>query len=143
MRPMYETEDQRTEEARIVNRVAEIWGVEAVKLKPAYAVDFIYLDNGNVSALVEAKNRKYSMDKMDHWGGVMCSLHKWSNGILYSQISNLPFVFLVGAVDGIYAHVADGNIDGVIYSGRRDRNDPQDMEPVILLRKNRFEFLGV
>ena len=78
------------------------------------------------------------MDTLDRWGGFMLSLHKWSFGNLYAKDAGIHFVVVIKTTDGLWYHISKGEIDGISYGGRMDRNDPDDMEPVILLKKHRF-----
>lgn len=136
-RPIYETDQSREAEARIAKTFAAFKSLHLVKLKFAYAVDYMLMGD-TPKAFMEVKERHYDMDTLDRWGGFMLSLHKWSIGNQYAKDAGIHFVVVVKTTDGIWYHVSKGEIDGVSYGGRTDRNDPDDMEPVILLKKNRF-----
>lgn len=141
MRPMYETEQNKTAELKVATIVCENKGLSAVKLPKAYPIDFMFLKDSHPYAFAEVKVRSYTMEQMDRWGGFMLSLHKWATALNYSNIVHLNLIVIVEADGVIWYHKATGEIDGCAFGGRTDRNDEQDLEPVILLKMNRFKKL--
>ena len=141
-RPIYETAQNTAREMAVAQRAAQAWNARAVKLKTAYAVDYALLRDGRTKAFAECKCRTYPMGALDAMGGFMLSLHKWAAMKALAWASGLPVLLVVECADGLWFHKpTDFSHDGIGYSGRTDRNDPQDVEPVILLRQQRFTFL--
>lgn len=140
MRPLYESEDDRANERRLAAAVSVAWKVEPVKLKMAYNIDYALLRDGRTVAVSEFKCRKYSMEQLDSMGGFMLSLHKWMSAKHLSEAAGVPFVVVVADKDGVIWHHRPTEFvhDGIGYGGRTDRGDGQDVEPVVLLRKQRF-----
>lgn len=140
MRPLYETVSHLTAEHALADRVAQAWCAQAVKLPRAYPCDYGFRRSGETVALAEFKCRRYPMARLEALGGFMLSLHKWAGVRALAQASGLPFVLVVEDGDSqVWWHrPTDFSHDGVGFGGRRDRDDPQDTEPVITLRAARF-----
>jgi hypothetical protein len=145
-RPIYETAEHLKREREIAMKAAQLWSCEMVKTKTYFCADYAAKHLDKVAAMIEIKDRaaKYSMDQLDGWGGVMVSGTKW--GALYqlSQVSRLPTGVIVETFGAqLWVHWATPRFehDGVDVRGRYDRGDWQDIEPVILLRRARFELL--
>ena len=90
-RPIYETDQSREAESRIAETFAAFKSLRLVKLKFAYAVDYMLMGD-TPKAFMEVKERNYDMDTLDRWGGFMLSLHKWSFGNLYAKDAGIHFV---------------------------------------------------
>lgn len=147
-RPLYETNKDRLAEARVAKRVADKWLCKPVKLRPTYVVDYALLQGDVCKAFMEIKCRNYSMKQMDDMGGFMLSLDKWCKGTELAKAGGTSFVIVVDASDGIWWHQAysaeksvQPRHDGLSFGGRMDRDDPQDVEPVVLLKYERFSRL--
>jgi hypothetical protein len=139
-RPLYETNKDRLAEARVAKRVADTWSCRPVKLRPTYVVDYALLQGDVCKAFMEIKCRNYSMKQMDDMGGFMLSLDKWCKGNELAKAGGTSFVIVVDAVGGIYWYSGTEH-DGLSFGGRTDRDDPQDVEPVVLLKAARFKKL--
>jgi len=144
-RSLYETQKDQLAEARVAKRVAAKWDCRPIKLRPLYVIDYAMLRDGKCHAFVEIKCRSYSMRQMDDMGGFMLSLDKWRAGIDLSRCSGAAFILVVStpdvdAVGGIYWYSGTEH-DGLSFGGRTDRDDPQDVEPVVLLKAARFKKL--
>jgi len=144
-RPLYETNKDRLAEARVAKRVADKWSCKPVKLRPTYVVDYALLQGDVCKAFMEIKCRNYSMKQMDDMGGFMLSLDKWRAGIDLSRCSGAAFILVVSTPDAVWWHRIEAgkpdDHDGVAFGGRTDRDDPQDVEPVVLLKAVRFKKL--
>lgn len=142
-RPFYETAIDRERERAIADEAARCWHCQMIKTKIAFAADYCAMRQRSVVALVEVKDRRYPIDRLDAMGGLMVSLHKWSLLAHLSKVSRLPLVVLLQATDGLFFHsTSKFGHDGVGYMGRVDRGDWQDVEPVVLLRARRFKRIG-
>lgn len=139
-RPLYETNKDRLAEARVAKRVADKWSCKPVKLRPTYVVDYALLQGDVCKAFMEIKCRNYSMQQMYDMGGFMLSLDKWCKGNELAKAGGTSFVIVVDAVGGIYWYSGTDH-DGLSFGGRTDRDDPQDVEPVVLLKAARFKKL--
>lgn len=143
MRQFYESPLNIERERAIAEAVAAQWESPAHKLKVASAVDYAFVRNARVVGFAECKAREYTMAKMQSWGGVMLSVHKWERMLALHKCTNLPVLFIVQDADGViwWHHPTDFGHDGVMMGGRTDRGDSQDIEPVILLGSERFRTL--
>ena len=139
-RPMYETHRDRIAEARVAKKIADKWLCKAIKLRPTYVVDYALMQGDAFKAFLEIKCRNYSMKQMDDMGGFMLSLDKWTKGLELARAGGIEFVIAVDAVGGTYWYRGHEH-DGLSLGGRTDRDDPQDVEPVVLLRAERFKKL--
>jgi len=142
-RPMYESQLDREAEAAVARELAERWNCTALKMKPSYVVDFAMLRHNKCEAFVEIKCRNYTMERMDSMGGFMLSLDKWRAGIDLARSSGALFVVVVDTPDSTWWHKVGTSPehDGLSFRGRTDRGDPQDVEPVVLLKSWRFKRL--
>lgn len=100
------------------------------------------LRDGKCRALSEIKVRRYSMEQMARMGGFMLSLHKWTAARTLADAAKVPFLVVVEAGGDIFWHTANGEHDGISFGGRTDRNDADDVEPVVLLKPHRFKRLA-
>jgi hypothetical protein len=140
MRPIYETDADRNKEEVLAEKLEKAWSCHLHKLPIKYNLDYIVFKNKEPMALVEIKIRSKSMDEYDSMGGCMMDLHKWVAAKDYSTISEFPFIFVVQTSDGVWhTTVRDFNLhSGVIYTGRTDRGDKQDIEPHVTMKKDLF-----
>ena len=144
MRPLYETEANRINERAVAKLIEGKWNCKCVKLKQAYALDYALIRDGKVIAFMEIKCRNYTMDKLNSMGGFMISVHKWLEAKAICDVSSVPLCLVVRTHDGVWYHkTSDFLNDGIGFGGRLDRGDDQDVEPVILLKGNRFKNIGV
>jgi hypothetical protein len=142
-RPFYETNENIQQEKAVADFASRKWDCSFSKLKKAYALDYAIIRDKKVISFAEIKCRKYSMDRLDSLGGFMISLHKWLEAKNICQISDVPFSLLIRTEDGIWWHKTQDFLnDGISIGGRFDRNDAQDVEPVVLLKSNRFKKLA-
>lgn len=143
-RPLYETAENLKHEKAVADFAARKWGCSFAKLKKAYALDYAIIRDKKVISFAEIKCRKYSMERLNSMGGFMISLHKWIEAKNICHVSCVPFSLIIKTEDGIWLHkTEDFSNDGVVIGGRYDRCDSQDVEPVILLKSNRFKKIGV
>lgn len=142
MRPIYETTADRKREAAVAETLAASWDCEMVKLPRQYPVDYMAIRNGKPTAFVEIKCKTYPKEVIDRNGGFMMSLAKWANARALCESSGLKFCIAVQYPESMwYCRVnawEDFSHDGIQFFGRTDRNDPQDMEPCILLKPDRW-----
>jgi hypothetical protein len=147
-RPFYETKGQRKNEELIANYVADRWDCNLVRMKSAFPVDYMlrrysHADEGESLAFAEIKHRQYTLDAIDQMGGLFVSLLKWGNAKNLCGIAACPLLVILrdGADETYWFRTDDFSHDGITFGGRTDRGDPQDCEPLITLRKERFRRL--
>lgn len=150
-RPMYEQAADLTKEQDVVGLLEEAWQCRMSKLPIQYKLDYAIrnLDEPHIAAFAEIKVRNYTLAQIQAWGGYMISLAKWQAGLHLVQTTNLPFYLVVKTTDGLYyfgvnnlVHDADTLhklLDKkIVFAGRQDRGDWQDMEPCVLIDCNLF-----
>jgi len=89
-------------------------------------------------AWIEVKTRKYNMNDFDSF---MLSLDKYNASVQLGSITNLPVTLVVRWKDKIgYADLL--HCRGVIkMGGRKDRGDPQDIQPAAYIPIDDFREL--
>lgn len=138
-RPLYQTSESLARETEFARELSRLWGCRFEKLPIAYKVDFLMFRNDEPRAWCEVKCREYEMDQLEIMGGFMLSLAKWMEGKRLHEMTGLPFIVALQLPDGIWYHKpTDFKYDGLKIGGRKDRGDWQDVEPVILLQRDRF-----
>jgi len=129
MRQIYETQIDLDNEKSIRKTIETACGMHLRKMSIKYSLDFIGFRNGKAVAVIEVKKRhnRYSKYKT-----VILSLAKWNRGVEFHRVNDLKFIFCVQFDDGyfFYEYQNDDKFN-VEIGGRRDRNDDQDIEPVI------------
>lgn len=143
MRPIYETPEQREAERVMAERVAAAWKCGLLRRPDLDSADWVLTARGGrvTRAFMECKDRsRYTMAALDGFGGVFCSQQKWVAARDLHRDTGVPFVFVVQTEGRAlwYHHTTDFTNDGLVVGGRRDRNDPLDIEPCILLQQQRF-----
>lgn len=139
-RPYYETQHDLSIEQQVIHHLSERWGCSFVKLSIKHGVDFAMQRGTEVAGFCEVKSRSLTMAQIKAYGGYMLSLHKWATAKMLSDASGKPFYLAVNAMDGLYVRpfLGDFKPESVTISGRRDRGDPDDIEPCVLLDTDAF-----
>ena len=142
-RAIYETDADLTREQDVVRVLEERWKARACKLARSYSLDYCFVREGKTAvSFCEIKVRKQSWEELHRLGGFFVALHKWNAAKQWCEISELPFIMAVKADGDLrFARIAPNLFkehEGVIWKGREDRNDPADVEPLVLLAVNRF-----
>jgi hypothetical protein len=139
MRPLYETQKHLSVEQQIADRFAERAQCHLMKLPIRYHLDYAMTRGEKAFAFAEIKTTKYDLETHDRYGGFKISLAKWSAAEQMCRIARLPFYLVVGFPDCIgYTRTTDFSHDGIVWWGRQDRGDSQDMEPAVKLNMTRF-----
>jgi len=136
VRKIYETEEDRKNERRIVEEVL-MEGEKALKMGYKHQIDFLVVDQQwRGKSVIEVKKRKGTFGK---YPDVMLSLLKWNKGIEFKRNNRLDFLFVVEWDDGIFMHRYEDLIHYTIgIGGRTDRDDAQDIEPVVYVPNKKF-----
>jgi hypothetical protein len=141
MRPTYETEEDLQRESLVIQQVESAWKCQAVKLSVKYSLDYALKRGDKVLSFCEIKTRNYTMADITKMGGYLLSLGKWTAAKQLSDSTTLPFMLVVKTIDGVYYskfHSGVPTQKGVLFRGRTDRDDWQDVEPCVLLDTQYF-----
>lgn len=133
-RPIYQSKDDLANEDRIIKRVVEMWRYRGVfghrKLcEGAYRVDqALYGAYDRVLCFAEVKCRDLPFGFGD---GFWLSLHKVEAAVNLWHTGCVPVLF-IGEFKGelAYFDFAKARPTKVVLDGRRDRDDPKDVEPL-------------
>lgn len=139
MRPLYETESNLEKEREIALFFSAAYNCTLHKLPIRYHLDFAVESLGRIQAFMEVKVRNHTFEQIGKMGGYRLSFAKWCAAEQMSRVSGLPFLLLVGYTDQVrYARIDDFRHDGIVWWGRQDRGDSQDMEPAVIISNERF-----
>lgn len=147
----YETEDDLRAEGEVVALLEERWRCGAQKLRVSYKLDYAlcrviegvtHQTSERVFAFCEVKTRTDSWENLDRIGGYLIALDKWAAAEELCRIGRVPFVLVVRADGDVrYLKTEQFDHDGLVWQGRKDRNDKGDFEPHVLLDVKRFRSL--
>ena len=141
--PRYETQQDRDNEAAMIQRAFSRINPVATKLPPQYAVDWLleYVkDDQKRRAWVECKERSF---KMAGFTTYMMSLHKYMKGMQLASWSGYPFILLVQWTDALGMILLNEHDPMPIeIGGRTDRGDPLDVEPVVMIPTHKFKVVA-
>jgi hypothetical protein len=129
MRPLYETSADRANEKDLACSLGLLWNAMPVELPKQYMVDWAFQRGKEIAAFCEIKCRRVNSDT---YPSLILSLAKWMRMVDLSKATGLPVFLIVKYADGLVKIIkADRMRQRVIVGGRSDRNDSQDMEPVV------------
>jgi len=135
-RPIYETQKDLTREKSIGDVLARVWKAELHKLPRSYHVDWMITKNKQVKAFAELKCRNNASNQ---YPSLMLSLHKWMHGKQLAAEVSGDFLIIVQWQDGLFYFKESGFDVTYNFGGRKDREDDQDMEPVVHIPVNYFK----
>ena len=129
MRRSYETQIDLDNEKSICKRIEAACGMHLRKMSIKYSLDFIGFRNGKAVAVIEVKKRHNSYSR---YPTLILSLAKYNRGVEFYRVNDLKFIFCVQFEDGyfFYEYQNEDKFD-VQIGGRTDRNDAEDIEPVV------------
>lgn len=139
-RPIYESAEDLKNERSVAKKIATTYGLDLKKMHMKYSIDYMAFDkSGEAVAVIEVKRRK---NKYKKYQSVILSLAKYNRGVEYDRANDLQFIFAVEFDDGCYIYeYQPGDLFRIQLGGRTDRNDKQDIEPVIHIPINRMNRL--
>ena len=146
-RPLYETDADLKRETDVVKMFETAWDVSMMKLPIQYKLDYMVTRNDKLLSFCEIKSKKdYPYENLDRNGGFAFSLAKWIAAEEMCKASNKSFILIVKLTDGLYySRFGVGHHqfkpDDVVISGRIDRGDWQDVEPMVVIRMEKFKKL--
>ena len=139
-RPIYETVADIRREADVAGVIASLWKCTTRKMKRLYSVDFALMRGKEVMAWAEIKCRDASYPTF------IISLKKWMDGLELAEASGSPFLIIVSwPVDGVRIlmyHRVERKLIRVIFGGRTDRSDPDDVEPLVEIPVTSFKVIA-
>ena len=130
MRPVYETQENRSQEERVMQAFSLAYNVQLVRLNSLAGADYIVYRDGTATALAEVKVRK---NPRGQYPTYMISATKVYTMIAASEVMKLTPLLVVKWLDSIgwiNLATAKGTIK---FGGREDRGDSQDMEPCLFI----------
>lgn len=143
-RPHYETKEQQEERHAIMMALVSLAGVTHVH--DASPANYEVQTADRRVAQVEGKTSTYSMEQLDRMGGIFLSHAKWQRICTYCQYRDRAFWIVVRASGKLWRYIVpsfEGDQHyGLKLGGRTDRNDPRDMEDVVMFKRARFECLS-
>lgn len=140
MRAHYETKYNLRVEDVVASIFARYMRIDQAKI-PAkqYRMDRAALCNGRVIGLFEIKERSCAHNQYPNY---MLSAAKFRDGQLWAESGLVWFALVVSFLDGIFYYQYEtqdvSNIETRL-KGRTDRNDAQDIEPVVMIPMYLFE----
>jgi hypothetical protein len=133
-RPTYENDATLKAERDLIDRVSERWNFTAHKNPKSYRVDFSLTRQDKIVAFAEAKCRQFPSSRYPTY---LLSLAKYMAMCEIARMTDTKAFLLVQWTDRI----------GFVFfpcpfelemGGRTDRNDPDDIEPVVLIDLKEF-----
>ena len=138
MRPKYETTTDLRNEFNVASEYAASFGCSVVKMPMQYRIDFAIVDaSQNVLAFIEVKRR---LNNMNAYSTCILSLSKVMAAIEMRKTTKKNCYFLVAWNDATGIVELTDKYD-VKIGGRKDRNDWQDIEPVVHIPVSDFEVI--
>lgn len=139
VRPLYETEAHLEKERSLALFFEQTYQCRLHKMPIRYHLDFAVEQDGKIRAFLEIKTTRYSLQEHKAYGGLKLSFAKWCAAEKLCGVGNVSFILLVGFPDAPrYLRTDDFRHDGLVWWGRADRGDAQDMEPAVNLSVERF-----
>lgn len=138
MRPIYETPADALVERATIDRFCKWVKAVAVKLPRSYSVDWALVRGAGVVAWAETKRRR---NRREDYPTLMLSLNKVREGVALAADTGSKFIVVVEWDDCVGWIEPDLAALSVGIGGRKDRNDPADMEPVVHIPTGSFRLL--
>lgn len=135
MRPLYESSEDLANEQQVANFLSNKWKCKLKKLPMSYHVDWIVMRD-EPEAILELKCRK---NESTRYTTLLLSLNKWMRGKELSKELGIPFIIVVRWTDGLFFHTVGSATVKHGFGGRTDREDSQDVEPVVLIPVDTFK----
>ncbi len=135
MRPRYETEGDRIAEAEVAGQLHKHWDCTLHKTPPKYPYDFVAERGGKLRGLIEIKRRSTAATLYPTYMISADKIIKCGNA---SEVLGVSFYLVVQFSDLLlWWEYNRGDFD-LALGGRRDRNDAQDIEPVVHIDIHKF-----
>jgi len=140
-RKLYESDENLGNERAVALFIEELWICDLIKLPIKYGLDYTFRRNKNLVGFCEIKCVNYEMSHFDLMsGGYFINVGKIMSARALVETTKLPFYLIVDTRDGIwYREFTEFNNLKLIVNGRKDRDDWQDIEPMVLLETALFK----
>ena len=120
----------------------KLYNVTLKRNKTLYKYDISVVKNGVVTGLLELKDRSHYFGRYDTY---TVSLDKIREGIVYTLYLGIPCTLVVRFSCGTIAsyRIKSEQVKSfdITYGGRNDRNDPNDLEPLVNIPLTFFKVL--
>ena len=137
MRPRYETQKDLDNEKQVIDLICNLTNATAHKLPISDHLDFAMFRDNDLVALVEIKRRKVNSQE---WPTYMISYRKVKEARQMSWDLSVPAYLFVQFNDRIGYVNFDAEFKAG-YNGRRDTNDPGDINLVCYYSMADFKWL--
>lgn len=135
-RPIYETQESLKDEQSFGDLIQTVWKCELIKMPIQYGIDYCCYRNSTLVGFVELKNRTCTKDKYPTY---IISLSKYLKAKEFSRSLGKPTNLCVRWTDQSgYVRLDTIDDPSISQGGRYDRNDWQDVEPVLHIDINSF-----
>ena len=138
MSPIYESEEDRKNEEEIIKTILSVNrdGLSYRKMPMNYRMDYAITEGDGsfpkVIAFVEVKDKR---SHKNHYKNIIAGTSKWQSMVVTHLATGIPCWYAVripcGGIGIIKASAGRGYT--IKYGGRKDRNDPEDQHPCIIL----------
>jgi hypothetical protein len=140
----YYTQEHYTSEELVRKHLENLYNLDLRRNKTLYKYDISVVKNGVVTGLLELKRRNYPYGKYDTY---TVSLDKIREGVVYSLYLGIPCTLVVFFSCGtlVSYRIDAQQVKGfdITYGGRTDRNDPNDLEPLVNIPIAFFKVLDI
>ena len=147
-RPIYENSETKAMEERFRREFEGAFpGLFLRKLPRSYALDFAVWEkkSDQVIILLEYKQRKYSSQQMNQWGGIKISLNKIKHALEYQKVFGVPARLIYRLSDNREREYYRFDVNEFNVSQCKigfmelvSRGDWQDREPVMMIPMHLF-----
>ena len=135
-RQLYENKKSLGIETKFATWIQDIWKCQLNKLPISYALDYLAFRDEEAVSFVELKNRKCNKDTYPTY---MISLSKLLKAKDYKRNLGLSSMLCVSWQDQKgWLNLTNLTDFKIGFGGRYDRNDWQDVEPVIYIPIHKF-----
>lgn len=133
-RPQYETQRDLLNEREAISAIEAKFNCVAEKIPKRMKLDYALSREEAIAAFSEVKTVKYNIEDYVRFGGYFISLEKWQSARHLYETTGKPFVLCLNTPKGIYYAVfKDFTQSNFKMGGRKDRNDPDDWEPLVII----------
>ena len=136
MRPTYETNKDIEYESHVAGVFANKHRLDWVRNPPKYPIDISFRRGPDIVLFAEIKCRKVKKDVYETY---MISASKVMAAKALTDATGVPCILIVKWKDNAGWINLSKDPDSVGFGGRVDRNDSQDMEPVVYYNIIRFK----
>jgi hypothetical protein len=133
-RPQYESKQDLLNEREAISVIEQKFNCIAEKIPKRMKLDFALSRGKQIVAFSEVKSVNYTIEDFSRFGGYFISLEKWQSAKHLYETTGKPFVMCLNTPAGVYSAVfKDFTQQNFRMDGRKDRGDPDDYEPVVVL----------